>query len=107
MKKRLFGIAIIASIGVVIVFLIFQVSLFVIQPIGAIPKGRTLLIWRLNTMHLVDSPDGWCQRRIGGVSLLCRAAVLSQIAKKDVLIASFPYSDTLYLISTKGRRYSN
>ena len=43
--------------------------------------------------------------QMGGVSLLCRGAVLGGIGKSDALIARFPYSDFLYLASTGGKRY--
>jgi hypothetical protein len=82
-----------------------QITLFVIQPIGAVPDGRTLLLWRLNTMQFIDSADGWCQREQGGVSLLCRLAVLGKVANNDTIITSLPYSETLYSISTGGRSY--
>ena len=45
-----------------IVFAATQLTLFVVQPIGAVPEGRTVVIWRLNTMKFVDSADAWCER---------------------------------------------
>lgn len=56
-----------------------QLCLFVVQPIGAIPEGRTLLLWRKSSkLNFVDSADGFCQRERNGVSLLCRAAALGR-----------------------------
>ena len=40
-------------------------DIFVVQPIGAVPEGRTVVIWRLNTMKFVDSADAWCERQMG------------------------------------------
>ena len=88
------------------VFVATQLTIFVVQPIGALPEGRTLLIWRLNTMKFVDSADAWCERRIGSVNLLCRGAVLAKLVKEDVVIMKLPYSEALYLWSTDGHIYS-
>jgi len=83
-----------------------QVTLFVIQPIGAIPEGRTLLIWRTGKLKFIDSADAVCERESGGVNLLCRGAVLAAIAKKDdSILLRLPYSETLYLASTNGKIY--
>ncbi|MBY5645867.1 hypothetical protein [Rhizobium leguminosarum] len=48
------------------------VRVVVIQPIGAIPDGITMLVTGLPGINLIDSPDAICQRQQGGVSLLCR-----------------------------------
>lgn len=37
------------------------VTVFVVQPISAVPTGRTLIISRLNTLHFVESADAWCE----------------------------------------------
>ena len=83
-----------------------QLTLFVVQPIGAVPEGRTVVIWCLNTMKFVDSADAWCERQMGGVNLLCRGAVLAKLGNEDVIIARLPYSEILYLWSTGGHTYS-
>lgn len=57
-----------------------QVTLFVLQPIGAVPEGRTLVILRRQRTQFIDSADAICEREMGGVSLLCRAGVLGAIA---------------------------
>jgi hypothetical protein len=82
-----------------------QTTLFVVQPIGAVPEGRTLLVRRTGRLRFIDSADAVCQRETGGVSLLCRGAVLAAIAKQDRVIARLPYSERLYLISTGGTTY--
>lgn len=58
---------------------------------------------RTNAMNFIDSPDAVCERRMGGVSLLCRAVALGAIA--DKIMFRFPYSETLYLWSASGRTY--
>lgn len=80
-------------------------TLFVIQPIGAVPEGRTLLIERTDKLNFVDSADGVCLRIQGSTSLLCRMAVLTRVANNSSVIARFPYSEGLYLTSTNGVQF--
>ena len=94
------------GVAAAIIFAATQLTLFVVQPIGAVPEGRTVVIWRLNTMKFVDSADAWCERQMGGVNLLCRGAVLAKVGNEDFIIARLPYSETLYLWSTGGYTYS-
>lgn len=82
-----------------------QVSLFVIQPIGALPEGRTLLVWRSSDMRLIDSADSICLRRTGKVSLLCRGMATIRFVDPDDVLLRMPYSETLYLISTDGKHF--
>jgi hypothetical protein len=82
-----------------------QVTFFVIQPIGAVPDGRILVIWRTGKLKFIDSADGFCARELSGVSLLCRMAVLGTVAQNSTMIGRLPYSETLYLISTGGKKY--
>jgi hypothetical protein len=81
----------------------FATAFVVVPPIGAIPDGVTVWVWRTDAMNFIDSPDAMCERRMGGVSLLCRVAALG--AMSDKIIARLPYSETLYLWSTGGRTY--
>ena len=82
-----------------------QVSIFLVQPIGALPEGRTLIIGRTGNLRFIDSADAICERTAGGVSLLCRAAVLGKIAETSIIHARLPYSETLYRISAGGVTY--
>lgn len=81
------------------------VTMFVIQPIGAVPEGRTILMWRLGSLRFIDSADAWCKRNMGEVTLLCRMGVLSRVAKEGNIILRLPYSSTLYEWSTGGKTY--
>ena len=103
MKKITFFI--LAS-ALVLFLLSTQITLFVIQPIGALPEGKTLVIPRVGEMNFIESADALCERKAGGVSLLCRGLTLAQIAKSKIYMR-LPYSETLYLISTDGKSYSN
>ncbi len=83
-----------------------QITIFVVQPIGAVPDGKTLVIWKLNKMNFIDSADGMCEREMGGVSLFCRGAMLSTVTTYSKILLRLPYSETLYSISTNGSKYS-
>ncbi len=87
----------------------WQFSIFVVQPIGAVPEGRTLLITRLNreSVRFVDSADAICHRTMGSVNLLCRGAVLGSVAENATIVARLPYIDWLYKLSTGGKVYTN
>jgi hypothetical protein len=79
-----------------------QVSIFVIQPIGAIPEGRTIVISRMSNTRFIDSADAVCMHVQGGVNLICGAAILGAIGREAYLYARLPYSQTLCLWSTGG-----
>ena len=70
-----------------------------------VPEGRTLLILRMNKTNFIDSADAMCEREMGGVSLLCRGAMMGAIASKSSILLKLPYSKTLYDISTGGKEY--
>ena len=100
--KKLLTLAVLAAIA----FTIYtQITIFVVPPIGAVPQGRTAIIWRLANTNFVDSADGICERSMGGVSLLCRGMTMAAVVKNTTILARLPYSDWLYLISTDGKRY--
>lgn len=90
----------------------FCCGLFVIQPIGAIPDGTTIVFWRVGTkLPFITSADGLLDDSGPdsgpGVSLLGRALVLAKMGDdlKDRKILTLPYSKTLYLWSTGGKDY--
>lgn len=94
------GITIAAAI-----FAYFSLTVFVIQPIGAIPEGRTLVIARVGKTKFLDSADAICQREMGGVSLLCRGMMMGKLLEETTIYLRLPYSETLYSWSTGGRQY--
>ena len=75
-----------------------------VPPIGAMPEGRTILVWRNSGEQFFDSPDAVCMRRLGGVSLLCRGMALGR-APTDRIILRLPYSQWAYLQSTGGNSF--
>jgi len=82
MSKRKTILLIILAALIIVVYT--QVTFFVIQPIGAVPGGRTLVIWRTGKLKFIDSADALCSREVNGVSLLCRIAVLGDRRRQDL-----------------------
>jgi|GEM_PF-418308 len=101
-------------VGTAIALLLFTIAfyfccgLFVIQPIGAIPEGATIVYWRLNmNLPFISSADGLLLEKTGSVSLLGRAIAFGKIAEPIVerKIVKLPYSRQLYLFSTGGKEF--
>jgi hypothetical protein len=101
MKRWMLVIAVAAAVIVTTRFF----TIFVVQPIGAVPEGRTVIITRLTNVNFIDSADAICARRMGGVNLLCRGAVIARVLNESTIIARLPYSSLLYGISTSGKTY--
>lgn len=102
------ALAVVLGLGVFSFVFYFTTGFFVIQPIGAIPKGATVWYWRYDTkLPFISSADGLLVDKQGGVSLLGRVVALGALAEpiKQRKIASLPYSETLYLVSTGGRQF--
>jgi hypothetical protein len=102
MRRNAVSLALVALLGVIVYT---QLTIFVIQPIGALPEGKTLVIARLNVTEFVDSPDAMCERIQHGVSLICRAMVMGTVLQKSTILLRLPYSSVLYDISTGGKTY--
>jgi hypothetical protein len=97
MKK--IGFVLLVLVGIVVIY--SQVGFYTVQPIGALPEGATVLVWRASGEPFFNSPDAECLRIQGGVSLLCRGIALGN-APLDRIILRFPYTDWAYLQSTDG-----
>jgi hypothetical protein len=83
-------------------------GIFVIQPIGAIPKGLTVIYFRLGlNLPFISSPDGIVIDSGNELSLWSRlgamASVAEPISKRTIL--RLDYSESLYLISTHGKTF--
>lgn len=96
---RLFGGVALALIVVALVVWIAGIRIVVIQPIGAIPDGITVIVADLPKLRLIDSPDAMCQRGMGGVSLMCRGSMAAGIAERGTILVRLPYSQTLFRMS--------
>lgn len=99
-------VSILLIVFVVLTVVIYtQLTIFVIQPIGAVPDGKTLVILRLNKTEFIDSADAMCEREMGGVSLLCRLGMMGGVASNSTVLLRLPYSQALYDISIGGEHY--
>ena len=104
-RRILVGACVLALVAVIVAM--SQLTLFVVQPIGAVPEGRTLVLWRRSAnLTFIDSADAFCERMQNGVSLLCRIAVLGAVMKNNEILLRLPYSSTLYYYSTGGKTYN-
>ena len=103
MNKK-FGLSL-SSILIIHIIAYTQLTLFVVQPMGAVPDGRTVVILRLNKTKFIDSADALCERETGSVSLLCRGMMMAGVVNKSKILLRLPYSHSLYLISTGGKEY--
>ena len=98
----------IISIVLSLIFIRATIGFFVIQPIGAIPKGTTIVYWRIGTnFDFVESADGLVQKTGDGLSLLTRGLALATAAEPIVERSLFrlPYSSFLYSLTTDGEYY--
>jgi len=102
MNKKMIAII---SIAILIIVLCTQITFFVVQPIGAVPEGKTLVILRMNKTKFIDSADAMCAREMNGVSLLCRGMMMAAVVNKGTILLRLPYSQFLYNISTDGKEY--
>ncbi|MER9313530.1 hypothetical protein NKI51_30450 [Mesorhizobium australicum] len=96
-KSVLFSSA--GCVAAIIIAWSVGVRIFVIQPIGAIPDGVTVIVFGVPNLQFVDSPDAVCQRTQGGVSLLCRGMTAAAIANRGKILARLPYSGILFRLS--------
>ena len=92
-------------IGVLAALFFGLTGIYVIQPIGAIPDGISILYFRLGlNLPYFSSADCFLMDNVGSVSLLSRAAAMGQILEliEDRIIVRLPYMDFVYRISMKG-----
>ena len=106
MRRRVLGCAVFLAVLLVVAPL--TLGIFVVQPIGSVPEGTTILYWRAGLdLPFVVSPDGFSYEATGSVSLLSRGIVMARLV--DLLdgrkIVALPYSHSLYLISTDGMEF--
>ncbi|GHT89054.1 hypothetical protein FACS1894137_17790 [Spirochaetia bacterium] len=101
-KKMLVLIA-----GIIVIILgtaYFCMGFFVVQPIGAIPEGITILYVRAGTnFPFIVSPDSYSLEKTGSVSLMSRGVALGSISEaihKRILLR-LPYAEGLYNATIK------
>jgi len=109
MKKSL---VVIISMFVILIIVWSTTFLLVLQPIGAVPEGRTVWIFKPERLFMqevipfVCSADGMLLKTTGSVNLFGRAIMLAVLLGSGNIIGRFPYSRTLYLISTGGAEFN-
>jgi hypothetical protein len=105
MNKTLKTFVVIFLVGLLfIVILIYNTGFYTIQPIGALPEGVTLVVWRKTGEPFFNSPDAHSIKTTGGVSLLSRGLSMAY-APKDRIILRLPYLEFAYLQSTGGKKF--
>lgn len=97
LKPILWSLA--AAIAAMLVAYLVGVRVFVVQPIGAVPDGVTVVVMGLPGLRFIDSPDAFCQREMGYVNLLCRGMVAGKVAEESDILLRLPYSSLLYALS--------
>lgn len=107
-KRKRTSTVFVCTFVVLLLFFRLFFGIFVIQPIGAIPDGVTIVYWRSGlNLPFVASADGLLEASGEGVSLLGRGIILGGLAKTITQREIFRvgYSETLYLYSTGGKQY--
>lgn len=82
-------------VALVFVAYLAGLRIFVIKPIGAIPDGVTAIVMGPSGLNFIDSPDAFCQRTTGNVTLLCRGTTAAMVASRGTILARLPYSSFL------------
>ena len=75
-----------------------------IQPIGAMPDGATVIVWRESGEPFFNSPDAMCLERMGSVSLMCRGIAMAK-GPADRILLRLPYMEWAYSLSTGGKSF--
>lgn len=86
----------------------FTCGVFVIQPIGALPEGATIIYWRLGmNTPFIASADGLIAESGKEVSLLGRGVMLGGLTGtiREREIFRLGYMEAVYSWSTGGRKY--
>ena len=105
MTKTIKGLLITFVAGLIFYF---SVGFFVIQPIGAIPDGVTIMYFRIGlNVPFISSPDGILIDNDQDVSLLARMIIMGKFGEivNERKLVRLPYSQTMYLISTGGKEF--
>lgn len=96
--KTVIPAAILLALLVALVKLV-GLSIIVIQPLGVLPDGVTVVVVGIKNTNFIDSPDAICARNEGGVSLLCRAREGAAVADHGTILLRLPYSEMLFRLT--------
>lgn len=81
-----------------------NIGFYSIQPIGAIPSGVTVLVWRTGKEPFFNSPDAMCLLAQNSVSLMCRMMAMGA-APKERIVFRMPYQKWAYGLSVGGSEF--
>ncbi len=106
LMKNLFYVVLV----LIVLGLVFRTffGIFIIQPMGAIPEGVSIVYKRTGiNLPFISSADGVLEKSGQGVSLLGRGIVIAKLSEPIIKneVFRFSYSEKLYLISTNGKKY--
>lgn len=108
-KRKSSPLILFAGLLLLVGIFYFFFGFFVVQPIGAAPKGVTIFYLRLGSTNIsfIESPDSLSQKIQGGVSIFGRGMAITSFMKvyEHKIILRLPYTKFLYLISTGGKEY--
>ncbi|HBW9904203.1 TPA: hypothetical protein MFX83_15505 [Klebsiella pneumoniae] len=81
-----------------------KLSIFVVAPIGAMPEGKTVIMWKSGQvdMNFIESPEGMClsKRSFSG---WCSLGAMNIAVTGNKILMRLPYSATLYNASVRNR----
>jgi hypothetical protein len=89
--KKVYSLIVIVVLSLIIYT---QFTIFVIPPIGLLPEGKTLIIFRLQNGKFIDSPDFYPSGQVIGLLGVDKF-------KNAVILLRLPYSESLYSFSRK------
>lgn len=102
---------------IIIIFSIFLILIWattfflVIPPIGAIPEGKTVWLFKPDRLFVegkidfIESLDHFQYNNIGKVTLLGRGFTLMAILNSSKIILRLPYSESLELMANNGEKW--
>ena len=94
---------------VLLAFSYLLLGIVVIQPIGGLPDGASIVYLRAGTgLPFIQSPDGHVLDQGEGLSLLSRGMAVVDINEKleGRRLFTLPYIKSLYLASTDGVEFA-
>ncbi|HBR4177518.1 TPA: hypothetical protein MYM04_004033 [Klebsiella pneumoniae] len=106
-EKRKVKAGWLVALGLVVVLPVVaatKLSIFVVAPIGAIPEGKTVIMWKSGQvdMNFIESPEGMCLSK-RSFSAWCSLGAMNVAVAGNKILLRLPYSATLYNASVRNR----
>lgn len=99
--------------GVVLILIWATTFVLIVPPIGAIPEGKTVWIFKPDRLLIkgnidfFETPDHFQYKNMGKVTLFGRAIALASLVKSGDIILRLPYSETFESIANGGMKWGN